>query len=139
MSSKYAMDQAGYKQSLKDQGLSAQKITAIMKKLDSGDPERVADYEGFLSAMFIQAEQEAEQMQPVEVTVSDEEYSELLRNRLAAKHGFEAGEVTLEEYNMARTLVRRARKVRRVEGAVVENYRQQSRPQHEAMTRKVAA
>ena len=79
------------------------------------------------------------QAQQVQVTVSDEEYSELLNVRLAAKHGFDEGTVTLEEYNMARTAVRRARKVRRVEGAVVENYRQQSAPQHQAMTRKAVS
>lgn len=72
----------------------------------------------------------------VQVTISDEEYSELLTVRLAAKHGFEAGTVTEEEYNAARKAVRDARKVRRNEGAVVENYRQQSAPQHNAMTRK---
>lgn len=72
----------------------------------------------------------------VQVTISDEEYSELLSTRLAAKHGFEAGTVTEDEYNAARKQVRDARKVRRAEGAVVENYRQQSAPQHAAMTRK---
>lgn len=72
----------------------------------------------------------------VTVTISDEEYSEMLRVRLAAKHGFEAGTVSEEEYNQARAIVRRARKIRKNEGAVVENYRQQSAPQHAAMTRK---
>lgn len=72
----------------------------------------------------------------VTVTISDEEYSEMLQVRLAAKHGFEAGTVTQDEYDQARTVVRQARKVRRSEGAVVENYRQQSAPQHQAMTRK---
>lgn len=75
----------------------------------------------------------------VQVTISDEEYSELLRIRLAAKHAFEAGDGTESELNEARAAVRRARKVRRAEGAVVENYRQQSAPQHNAMTRKRAA
>lgn len=74
----------------------------------------------------------------VQVTISDEEYSEMLRVRLAAKHGFEAGTVSEEEYNQARAVVRNARKVRKAEGAVVENYRQQSAPQHAAMTRKPA-
>ena len=72
----------------------------------------------------------------VQVTVSDEEYSEMLRVRLAAKHAFEADEISELEYEAARAVVRRARKVRKAEGAVVENYRQQSAPQHAAMTRK---
>lgn len=72
----------------------------------------------------------------VQVTVSDEEYSEALRVRLAAKHGFEAGTVTEEEYAAARSVVRGMRKVRRAEGAVVENYRQQSAPQNAAKTKR---
>lgn len=72
----------------------------------------------------------------VQVTISDEEYSEMLAVRLVAKHEFEAGNITEEEYNAARKVVRDARKVRRAEGAVVENYRQQSLPQHNAKTRK---
>lgn len=72
----------------------------------------------------------------VQVTISDEEYSELLRSRLAAKHGFENGTVTEEEYAATRSAVRHARTIRRREGAVVENYRQQSAPQHAAMTKK---
>lgn len=72
----------------------------------------------------------------VQVTVTDEEYSEALRVRLVAKHSFEAGTVSEEEYNQARAVVRRMRKVRRSEGAVVENYRQQSAPQNAAKTRK---
>lgn len=72
----------------------------------------------------------------VQVTISDEEYSEMLKVRLAAKHAWEAGEITDEEYSQARAVVRRARKVRRNEGAVVENYKQQSAPQHQAMTRR---
>lgn len=75
-------------------------------------------------------------MTNVQVTISDEEYSQLLSIRLAAKHDFENELITLDEYNEARSAVRRARKVRRSEGAVVENYRQQSAPQHAAMTRK---
>lgn len=75
----------------------------------------------------------------VQVTISDEEYSELLRIRLAAKHAFEEGTGSESQYDEARAAVRRARKVRRQEGAVVENYRQQSAPQHAAMTRKRAA
>lgn len=75
-------------------------------------------------------------MSQVQVTISDEEYSEMLQVRLAAKHMYETGEATLEEYNQARAVVRRARKVRRTEGAVVENYKQQSATQHQAMTRK---
>ena len=72
----------------------------------------------------------------VQVTISDEEYSELLYVRLSAKHAFENGTGSEEEYNQARAAVRKARKVRRAEGAVVENYRQQSAPQHAAKTRK---
>lgn len=72
-----------------------------------------------------------------QVTISDEEYSQMLEARLEAKHQFEAGEGTWEAYQATRAVVRRARKVRRTEGAVVENYRQQSLPQHQAMTRKV--
>ncbi len=75
-------------------------------------------------------------MAQVQVTISDEEYSEMLQVRLAAKHGFDEGTVTYEEYMAARAVVRRARKVRKAEGAVVENYKQQSAPQHQAMTRK---
>ena len=77
-------------------------------------------------------------MSQVQVTVTDEEYSELLKVRLAAKHAYEAEKITLEEYNATRAAVRRARKVRKTEGAVVENYRQQSAPQHNAMTRRQA-
>lgn len=69
-----------------------------------------------------------------QVTISDEEYSEMLATRLAAKHGWHEGTVTYEEYMAARAVVRRARKIRRSEGAVVENYKQQSAPQHNAMT-----
>lgn len=72
----------------------------------------------------------------VTVTISDEEYSEMLAVRLVAKHEFEAGNITEEEYNAARKVVRDARKVRRAEGAVVENYRQQSAPQHAAKTKR---
>lgn len=72
----------------------------------------------------------------VQVTISDEEYSELLHTRLVAKHAFEAGTGTEEEYSAARAAVRHARTIRRREGAVVENYRQQSAPQHAAMTKK---
>lgn len=72
----------------------------------------------------------------VQVTISDEEYSELLKYRLAAKHNFENGIGSEEEYAEARAAVRRARRIRRTEGAVVENYRQQSAPQHAAMTKK---
>jgi len=77
-------------------------------------------------------------MAQVKVTVSDEEYSEMLAIRLAAKKAYEANDTdgTYEQYMEARAIVRRARKVRRVEGAVVENYRQQSAPQHNAMTKK---
>lgn len=75
----------------------------------------------------------------VQVTISDEEYSELLQTRLNAKHGFEAGTVTEDEYNETRAAVRRARRIRKSEGAVVENYRQQSAPQHAAMTKKPVA
>jgi hypothetical protein len=78
-------------------------------------------------------------MTQVAVTVSDEEYSELLNLRLTALHGFDAGTVTEEEYEQARAMVRYARKVRRTEGAVVTNYRQQSAPQYSAMTRKQVA
>ena len=128
----YEPTQAGYAQSLKDLGWSHQKVTAAMTQLKKGKPERVEDFEAFVA-------QNTPKPQAVTVTVSDEEYSELLRIRLAAKHGFEAGTVTEDEYNEARSAVRRARKIRRSEGAVVENYRQQSAPQHSAMTRKVAA
>jgi hypothetical protein len=134
--SKYTMDQAGYKQSLKDMGWSHQKVTATMKQLDNKKPECVEDFECFLAQML---EEDEPKVPPAGASVSDEEYSELLEIRLAAKHGFDEGTVTLEEYNMARTAVRRARKVRRSEGAVVENYRQQSAPQHRAMTRKAVA
>jgi len=72
----------------------------------------------------------------VKVTISDEEYSEMLRQRLAAKHAFEAGTGTLEEWRAWQSAVRVARKVRASEGAVVENYKQQSAPQHAAMTKK---
>ena len=71
-----------------------------------------------------------------QVTITDEEYKGMLEVRLAAKHGFEAGTVTLEQYNAARAQVRRARKVRRQDGAVVETYKQQSAQQHQAMTRR---
>lgn len=75
----------------------------------------------------------------VQVTISDEEYSEMLSTRLAAKKAYEANDTSDElwmQYQEARAVVRRARKVRRTEGAVVENYKQQSAPQHQAMTRK---
>lgn len=75
----------------------------------------------------------------VQVTVSDEEYSELLRIRLAAKHAFEAGTGSEEEYSQARAAVRSSRRIRRQEGAVVENFRQQSAPMHKAMTKKRVA
>lgn len=143
--SKFEQNEAGYRESLKAQGLSPQKVTAMMRQLQAGKEERVADYEGFLQAMQreestpeLNAETEPKPTQ-VEVTVSDEEYSELLEIRLAAKHGFDEGTVTLEEYNQARTAVRRARKIRRTEGAVVANYKQQSAPQRQAMTRKSQA
>ena len=72
----------------------------------------------------------------VQVTISDEEYSEYLRIRLAAKHAFEAGTGTEDEWNQARAIVRQARRIRKAEGAVVENYRQQSAPQNAAKTKK---
>lgn len=134
--SKFEQNEAGYRESLKALGWSHQKVTAAMKQLQAGKPERVEDYEGFLQAM--QSEPAPEQPEP-QFSVTDKEYSELLRIRLAAKHGFDEGTVTLEEYNAARTAVRRARKARRAEGAVVENYRQQSATQHNAMTRPAAA
>lgn len=72
----------------------------------------------------------------VTITISDEEYSQMLQDRLAAMHAFEDGTGTYEEYLSTRAIVRRARKVRKAEGAVVENYKQQSAPQHAAMTKK---
>lgn len=74
----------------------------------------------------------------VQVTISDEEYSEYLRVRLEAKHAFENGTGTEEEWMQARTVVRQARRIRKAEGAVVENYRQQSAPQNAAKTKKRA-
>lgn len=127
----------GYSQMLKDLGWSHQKVTAAMTQLKKGKPERVYDFENFQAQIFAAAI--TSKPQQVQVAVSDEEYSELLRVRLAAKHGFEAETVTEEEYNEARAAVRRARKIRRQEGAVVENYRQQSAPQHNAMTKRQAA
>lgn len=129
--STFAPTAEGYAQSLKSLGWSHQKVTAAMTQLKKGKAERVEDFESFVA--------QHSPKPAVQVTVSDEEYSELLRIRLAAKHGFEAETVTEDEYNEARAAVRRARKVRRQEGAVVENYRQQSATQHNAMTRKIAA
>lgn len=129
--STFAPTAEGYAQSLKSLGWSHQKVTAAMTQLKKGKAERVEDFESFVA--------QHSPKPAVQVTVSDEEYSELLRVRLAAKHGFENDTVTEDEYNEARAAVRRARKVRRQEGAVVENYRQQSAPQHNAMTRKIAA
>lgn len=127
----YEPTQSGYRQMLKDLGWSHQKVTAAMTQLKNEKPERVEDFGAFVDRF-------TPKPQYVAVTVSDEEYSELLRIRLAAKHGFENDTVTEDEYNEARAAVRRARKIRRQEGAVVENYRQQSAPQHNAMTRKAA-
>jgi hypothetical protein len=131
MTATYSPDEVGYRQSLKDLGWSTQKVTAAMTQLKKGKPERVEDFESFKA-------QNSPQARRVQVTVSDEEYSELLRIRLDAKHAWEADEISDEEYNVARAAVRQARKIRRSEGAVVENYRQQSAPQHNAMTRKAA-
>lgn len=71
-----------------------------------------------------------------QVTITDEEYSNMLADRLAAMHAFENGSGTYEAYLATRATVRRARKVRKSEGAVVENYKQQSAPQNAAKTRK---
>lgn len=133
MTATYEPTEAGYRQMLKDLGWSTQKVTAAMTQLKKAKPERVEDFENF------QARFSPKQPQRVQVTVSDEEYSELLRIRLNAKHAWEAEQISDEEYNEARAAVRRARRIRRSEGAVVENYRQQSAPQHNAMTRRIAA
>lgn len=58
-------------------------------------------------------------------TVTDEQYKELLAIRLTAMHGFEAGEVDEATMKLARSAVRKARKVRKAEEAsgVLPNYR----------------
>lgn len=72
----------------------------------------------------------------VQVTISDEAYEEMLAVRLAAKHAFQNGTGTEEEWKAAQAVVRNARKVRKQEGAVVERFRQVSAPMHTAKTKR---
>lgn len=57
-------------------------------------------------------------------TVSDEQYQEMLAIRLAAMKGFEAGTVDEDTMKAARAVVRKARKIRKAEAAILEATRQ---------------
>jgi hypothetical protein len=70
-------------------------------------------------------------------TVSDEQYKELLDIRLIAMKGFEAGTVDEQTMKAARAAVRKARKVRKAEAAILEAARQSEAQKAEA--RKAAA
>lgn len=61
----------------------------------------------------------------IQVTVTDEQYQELLAIRLTAMKGFEAGTVDETTMKAARAAVRKARKVRKAESEQLEALREQ--------------
>jgi hypothetical protein len=75
----------------------------------------------------------------IKVTVTDEQYLELLATRLAAMKGFKAGTVTAEEKNIARAAVRMARKVRKTESLQLQALRDQAAAAEIARAEKAEA
>lgn len=65
-------------------------------------------------------------------TVTDEQYKELLAIRLTAMHGFADGTVDEATMKLARSAIRKARKVRKSESEILEAYRQHLIAQAEA-------
>lgn len=65
----------------------------------------------------------------ITVTVTDEQYKQLLKERLNAKHAYESNENENEQaellttYNRSRAAVRKARKVRVKEAAALQQLR----------------
>lgn len=75
-------------------------------------------------------------------TITDAEYKELLAVRLAAMKGFANGEVDAATKNAARAAVRQARKVRKAEGAILEQAREaaeSAKQKRSAAAKKAAA
>lgn len=77
-----------------------------------------------------------QQTQVQQPTVSDSQYKEMLAIRLAAMKGYEAGTVDEDTMKAARAMVRKARKVRRNEAAILEAARQ---AEEDAKARRSAA